>query len=153
MVTCLILSEFVHAIFTLTPMYLYCVWSLCMCTPFLHPFKAIYYVYNRQAMYAGACMTCEYVRIYNGPDQLMTYKYIYMQLPIAHWLHNLKGEYLIWIHNFDMGGGAGTPVAWRTTSTDCPLGTTQVCMRAYVCRAMEEKLKRVYERYCTVLQS
>ena len=111
MVTCLILLEFVHAIFTLTQMYLHCVWSLCMCTPFIHPFKAIYYVYNRQAMYAGACMTCEYVRVCNGPDQLMTYKYIYMQLPIAHWLHNLKGEYLIYIHNIDMGGGAGIPVA------------------------------------------
>ena len=73
----------------------------------------------------------------------MTYKYIYMQLPIAHRLHNLKGEYLIYIHNIDMGGGVGIPVAWRTTSTDCPLGTTQVCVHACECRAMEEELKWV----------
>ena len=85
MVTCLVLLNFVHPIFTLTQM---CACIVCMCMPFI-----------QGAMYVTIklCMQV-YVRIYNGPDRLMTYKYKYIHaiyVAIVHWLHNL-GEYLIY---------------------------------------------------------
>ena len=66
--TCLVLSEFVHAIFTLTQVCLYCVVPVHACMCICHPLQ-------RYAPIKLCTLICRPTCEYDGPDQLMMCKH------------------------------------------------------------------------------